>query len=82
MDIIGSIEAWSIRRREAAKQRIAAALASAGELSGNGLADATGMGTGRLYPTLMAMEQSGEINSRWQDGPTPRTRFYRLVDAT
>lgn len=81
MGILSSIEAWSARRREAAKLRVAAALASGGELSGKGLSDATGMGSGRLYPTLMAMEETGEVHSRWQDGPAPRTRFYRLARA-
>lgn len=81
MGVLDGIGAWSARRREAAKLRIAAALASGGEQSGNRLSEATGMGMGRLYPTLMAMEETGEISSRWREGPTPRTRLYSLPTA-
>jgi len=76
--VLGGIQAWSARRREAAKLRVAAALADGEEQSGHRLSKTTGMGTDRLYPTLMAMEEAGEIRSRWRDGPTPRTRLYSL----
>ncbi len=81
MGVLGSIQAWSARRRETANVRVSQALASGGEMSGKALTDATGMGPARLYPTLVEMEDRGDVSSRWVEGPSPRTRVYRLPAA-
>lgn len=78
MSVLGIVRTWSARRRETARTRVSQALASGGEMSGKALADATGMGVSRLYPTLVEMEERGDVSSRWVDGPYPRTRLYRL----
>ena len=44
----------------------------------------TGIGTGLLYPTLMAMEEAMTVSSRWKDpeGPSPRMRLYEIGGAS
>ena len=81
MGVLGVVRSWSERRRETARIRVTQALAGGSEMSGPALSAATGMGTARLYPTLMEMEDRGHVSSRWVDGDFPRTRLYRLPTA-
>lgn len=81
------VEAW--RKYRAAKRRqrqdrVLGALALSArrgtpELAGWPLMQATGLGSGQLYPVLEELLQAGEITRRWADEQHPRRRFYRLV---
>jgi DNA-binding PadR family transcriptional regulator len=70
---------WIERRRQRAQLAIIGALHQEHELAGWPLMQRTGLSAGRLYVALSALEQDGKITSRWQDGPRPRRRLYRLV---
>ena len=35
--------------------------------------------SGTLYPILYRLEFSGDVESRWREGPWPRTREYKLT---
>jgi hypothetical protein len=35
------------------------------------------MSSGSLYTTLYRLESEGRVESRWIEGPYPRTRVYR-----
>jgi DNA-binding PadR family transcriptional regulator len=53
-------------------------------LSGAGIARATGLQSGTLYPILSRLEQAGWLESEWEDGDPsslgrPRRRLYRIT---
>lgn len=47
-------------------------------LSGAELAQATGIGSSRLYPALASLERKGKLVSAWVDAPSPRRRLYHI----
>lgn len=47
-------------------------------LSGAEIAQATGIGSSRLYPALARLERKGRLMSAWVDAPFPRRRLYRI----
>jgi DNA-binding PadR family transcriptional regulator len=65
-----------------ADQRILRLLAAADrEIYGLDLVAARVAGRSGLYVTLHRMEVRGWIASRFEDGPEPRRRLYRITDA-
>lgn len=68
-------QAWRAVQRE----RLITALRIHGEESGYPLARCAGVGVGRVYALLARLENEGVVTSRWQDGPAPRRRLYRLA---
>lgn len=48
------------------------------ERSSAQISAATGLWTGKLYPTLHELEEAGRLVSRWEEGPAPRRRLYKL----
>lgn len=41
---------------------------------------ATGLRWGRFYKALYRMEEAGTVEGRFEDGPEPRRRMYRLTE--
>jgi len=66
--------------RLTAQAAVIDALNAAGrELSGAEIQCSAKLGVGVLYPALMELELAGMATSRWQEGPAPRRRLYRLT---
>lgn len=59
--------------------KIRAVLVRGVELSSAEIAKQANLWSGTLYPLLSSMEKSGILESRWEEGPKPRRRLYRLV---
>jgi hypothetical protein len=69
-----------ILRSDPLESRIIRALAANPDLSGADLSIVLHVSSGRLYPALAGLEQSGRITSKWQlCGKTSRRRIYRLA---
>lgn len=60
------------------RDKILEALTDSGELSSAQLSKRTGIWSGWLYPALFDLERQGLVTSRWDVGPYPRRRLYRL----
>jgi len=63
---------------------IAAAMATDDEVWGLRICQATGLGSGTVYPILERLEEAGWIASTWEGAQPPgrpRRRFYQLTDA-
>ena len=75
---------WLKRRRLLREQKldraVVAVLQQSPDSTGVDLSKATGIGPGRLYPTLFRLEKRGVITGWWEDMPYPRRRRYRLME--
>lgn len=62
---------------------IAAAITAGDDAWGLRICQATGLGSGTVYPILERLEEAGWITSAWetaQPSGRPRRRFYQLTD--
>lgn len=79
-----SLFAWLRARRASRRTReerlVIDVLRRTPDLSGWPLAQASGLGAGQIYVVLARLERDGRVVSRWQDGPYPRRRLYRLAE--
>lgn len=69
------------RRRHQAQLMVFAALLRQGEVTTTQVAECTQLSPNRAWFALQALEGAGRVTSRWQDGPYPRRRLYRLAYA-
>src|SRR5690349_17354228 len=63
---------------------IATAMAADDQVWGLRICQATGLGSGTVYPILERLEEAGWITSAWespQPQGRPRRRFYQRTDA-
>jgi PadR family transcriptional regulator, regulatory protein PadR len=75
-------QSWRIKRQTDAESRVLSVLESEGWTYGLDLSRLTRMRSGRLYPTLDRLEESGLVEAKWDDEevrPGLRRRLYRRI---
>lgn len=77
------LQKWFAARDLANEQAVIRAIGMLrpSQASGVPIGRLAGMGPGKVHVVLARLEGSGRVVSDWVDGPFPRRRVYRVVDA-
>lgn len=74
---------WRVQRRRAQEERVIRAIGMLrpSKASAFPISLLARMGPGSAHPVLARLEGAGRVVSEWVDGPYPRRRVYRVVEA-
>lgn len=76
---VGAFALGVTGRRRARREAAVLDALKAGHRYGLDISKASGLRGGTMYPVLVRLEDRGAVASRFEDGPWPRRRVYRLV---